>query len=73
MFFKKDKKERTIKYDPGKKEPIIKASICNGEQVAGFRDLETGEFHEEMFIRNDEDLRFFKAQFGIDGEVRKVY
>ncbi len=73
MFGKK--KEKTIKplYDTEKKEPIIKASICNGEQVAGFRDVESGEFHEVMFIRNDDELESFKRQYGIQGDIKKIY
>ena len=73
MFGKK--KEKTIKplYDVEKKEPIIKASICNGEQVAGFRDIESGEFHEVMFIRNDDELESFKRQYGIQGDIKKIY
>lgn len=73
MFGKK--KEKTIKplYDTEKKEPIIKASICNGEQVAGFRDIESGEFHEVMFIRNNEELESFKRQYGIQGDIKKIY
>ena len=73
MFGKK--KEKTIKplYDTEKKEPIIKASICNGEQVAGFRDIESGEFHEVMFIRNDDELESFKRQYGIQGDIKKIY
>lgn len=69
------KKEKTIKplYDTEKKEPIIKASICNGEQVAGFRDIESGEFHEVMFIRNDDELESFKRQYGIQGDIKKIY
>ena len=69
------KKEKTIKplYDTEKKEPIIKASICNGEQVAGFRDIESGEFHEVLFIRNNEELESFKRQYGIQGDIKKIY
>ena len=73
MFGKK--KEKTIKplYDKEKKEPIIKASICNGEQVAGFRDIESGEFHEVCFIRNNNELEAFKREYGIQGDIKKVY
>lgn len=28
-------------YDKENKKPVIKASICNGEQVAGFKDIHT--------------------------------
>ena len=73
MFGKK--KEKTIKplYDTEKKEPIIKASICNGEQVAGFKDIESGEFHEVMYIRNNDELESFKRQYGIQGDIKKIY
>lgn len=73
MFGKR--KEKTIKplYDTERKEPIIKASICNGEQVAGFRDIESGEFHEVMYIRNNQELENFKRQYGIQGDIKKIY
>ena len=46
MLFKK----KTIKknYDKENQRPVIKASICNGEQVAGFQDIHTGAFEEVM-------------------------
>ena len=59
-------------YDPEKVKPVIRASICNGEQVAGFKNKKTGEFHEVMFIRNDEDLQIFKNLYGIE-KVEKIY
>ena len=73
MFFKKKEKEIKPQYDTDRKEPVIKASICNGEKVAGFKDKETGDFHEVMFIRNDNDLIQFKSRYGIQGEIKKVY
>ena len=70
MFFKKKNTKKT--YDKDKKKPVIKASICNGEQVAGFKNVKTGEFHEVMLIRSDEDLQNFKRIYGVD-KVDKVY
>ena len=35
------KKSTPLPYDKTNKKPIIKASICNGEQVAGFKDIHT--------------------------------
>ena len=55
------------------KKPMIRASICNGEQVAGFKDLATGAFEEVMLIRDDADLADFKKEFGISGDIAKVY
>ena len=49
-------------YDKENEKPLIKASICNGEQVAGFKNLHTGEFREVMLIRGFEDLETFCLQ-----------
>ena len=73
MFFKKDKKEEPSSYDPATMEPLIKASICNGEQVAGFRNLQTGAFLEVTLIRDDADLDEFRKRYNITGEIKKVY
>ena len=54
-------------------KPLIKASICNGEQVAGFKNLHTGEFREVMLIRGFEDLETFKKQYGIQDQITKEY
>ena len=72
MLFKK-KPEKTIPYDPEVKKPLIRASICNGEQVAGFKNLETGAFEEIMFIRDAADLAEFKRLYWIAGDIEKVY
>ena len=37
----------TQSYDMENKKPVIKASICNGEQVAGFKDIYTGKTRPE--------------------------
>ena len=43
-LFKKKIPEQT--YDKASQKPVIKASICNGEQIAGFKDLHTGKIEE---------------------------
>ena len=40
------KKTVTKAYDKENKKPVIKVSICNGEQVAGFKDIHTGKIEE---------------------------
>ncbi len=68
-------KRKTVpmkKYDPEIQKPILRCSICNGEQVAGFKNLKTGEFEEIMFIRNPEELESFKREYGIE-EITKEY
>lgn len=43
MFHKKMQKEP---YDRKVQKPVIKSSICTGEKVAGFKDIQTGKFTE---------------------------
>ena len=76
-FFTKrkyEKKEDTSRYDydPEKEKPVIRASICNGEQVAGFKNRENGEFHEVMMIKDQNELKEFMRQYGLD-HVDKEY
>ena len=72
MFGKKKTNIPIIEYDPNTMIPIIKCSICNGEQVAGFKDIATGKFSEVMLIRNPIDLELFKQTYGLD-RVEKEY
>ena len=50
-------------YDRENWRPVLKCSICNGEQVAGFKNIHTKEFREECFIQSDSDLEDFKAKY----------
>ena len=69
---KKGQNEKT--FDRENKRPVLKCSICNGEQVAGFKDVHTGKFEEVMLIRNERDLEVFKEMYGIEGaEIAKEY
>ena len=68
------KKKTIVKtYDKGNKKPVIKASICNGEQIAGFKDIHTGKMEEVMLIKSPEDLDIFKKMYGINEEIAKEY
>lgn len=67
------KKEIVQTYDKEKKKPVIKSSICNGEQVAGFKDIRTGKMEEVMLIKNKTDLEKFKVMYGIEEEIVKEY
>ena len=71
MLFRK--KIATKTYDKENKKPVIKASICNGEQVAGFKDIHTGRIEEIMLIKNATDIDRFKQMYGIEEEIPKVY
>lgn len=61
-----------IDFDPKKQKAVLKCSICNGEQVAGFKDIKTGAFTEVMLIRNEKELELFKSQYGVT-TVTKEY
>lgn len=67
------KKTITKTYDRENKKPVIKASICTGEQVAGFKDIHTGRIEEVMLIRSQSDLAYFKDMYGIEEEIAKEY
>jgi len=62
MLQKKIKKEP---YDKEHFRPVIRSSICTGEKVAGFKELESGKFTETMLIRNDKDLKLFLDKYDV--------
>ena len=47
MFWRR-KKQARIAYDKSGKVPVIRSSICTGEQVAGFKAEATGRFEDEL-------------------------
>lgn len=52
-------------YDRENLRPVIRSSICTGEQTAGFRNIHTGKFTDVMLIRTDRDLEEFQNTYGI--------
>ena len=60
-------------YDNENMRPVIKASICNGEQGAGFKNMNTCNIEEVMLINTPEDLASFKNMYGINEEITKEY
>ena len=67
-------KGRTASYDKTGKIPVIRASICTGERVAGFKDERSGRFEEVMLLRNDADFREFLAQYQVhEEEIRREW
>ena len=60
-------------YDKDTLEPVIRCSICNGEQVAGFRNRQTGRFEEIMLIKSDQDLEAFMSRYGITEKPERIY
>lgn len=71
-MFGRKKRTVTVEYDRENWIPVLKCSICNGEQVAGFRNVHNKEFREECLIRSQEELTAFKQKYGLT-EIRKEY
>lgn len=73
MFGRKKKSAPAkLSFDPGTQKAVLRCSICNREQVAGFKDLRTGRFTEVCLIRNSQELEAFKKQYGVI-EITKEY
>ena len=56
-LFSKKKKAESLSFDPEKEYPVLRCSICNGEQV---------------LIRNEQELEEFKQRCNIT-EIVKEY
>lgn len=73
MFgFRKKKDILTINYDPAEQKPVIRCSICTGEQTACLKNLHNGRLTEIMLIRDSADLEAFQAACGVR-EIERVY
>ena len=74
LFSRKKKKVQKIEFDKAGKIPVIRASICTGEQVAGFKNTKTGKFEDLMVIRSEADRRLFMEMYDVkDEEIKKEY
>lgn len=70
MFGRKAVKKK--EFDRENLRPVLRCSICTGEQVAGFKNVHTGKFEEVMLIRDEKDLDRFREMYGID-TIAKEY
>ena len=70
LFGRKTEKKT---YDKENQKPVLRCSICTGEQVAGFQNIHTGSFEEVMLIQNDADIESFRSRYEISGEITKIY
>lgn len=70
-LFRKNKPRRK-EYDHELLEPVLRCSICTGEQTAGFRNKRTGEFKEICLVRNEKELQAFLDTYGLS-EIEKIY
>ena len=72
LFSRKKPKDTKLEYDRETETPILRCSICNGEQVAGFRDRRTGHFREYCVIRSAQELEEFRELCGVS-RIPKEY
>lgn len=73
-MFGRRKPRRQAGFDKTGKIPVIRSSICTGEQVAGFKDESTGKFEEVMLITGGADLEEFLRQYGVEeSEIRREW
>lgn len=72
MFFRR--KRSAPAFDKTGKTPVLRTSICTGEQTAGFQDEATGKFYDIMLIRSDADLREFLESYDVtEDQLRREY
>ena len=64
-MFGRRKKQTSPAYNKAGKIPVIRSSICTGEQVAGFKDPVSGKFDELMLIRDGRDLAEFLSLYQV--------
>lgn len=73
MFWKR-RKPASIAFDKTGKIPVIRSSICTGEQVAGFKDAVSGKFEELMLIRDGKDLAEFFSRYQVEeSEIKREW
>ena len=70
-LFGKKKAEPQFEYVPCRHKAVLKCSICNGEQVAGFKDTQSGHFYEVMLIRNGKDLDSFIEMYDLSSVIKE--
>lgn len=73
-MFGRRKKQKIEPYDKEGKVPVIRCSICTGEQVAGFKNITSGRFEELMLIQSDSDLREFMLRYQVEeNEIKREW
>ena len=73
-MFGRRKQQNISPYDKTGKVPVIRSSICTGEQVAGFKDTVSGKFEELMLIRGEKDLAEFLSRYQVEeSEIKREW
>lgn len=72
MSQKFQKRKQKEGYDKEKEKPMIRSSKDYEERIAGFLDLQTGEFTEVLRIRNSREMDEFLETYDISvAEITK--
>lgn len=73
-MFGRKKRQPPIPCDIAGKVPVIRSSICTGEQVAGFKDIISGKFEELMLIRGEKDFAEFLSRYQVEeSEIKREW
>ena len=73
-MFGRRKKLKAVPYDKSGNVPVIRSTICTGEQVAGFKDSVSGKFEELMLIRDSKDLSEFLSLYQVEeSEIKREW
>ncbi|MGN1235372.1 MAG: aspartate dehydrogenase [Christensenellaceae bacterium] len=64
MIGKGSKRKET--YDSETLVPVLRVSICTGEQTVGFKEKGSGAFHPVQLIQSEKELKKFMKRYGID-------
>lgn len=67
------RKKQQLDFDREKQIPAVRKSICTGEETAGFRDRDTGKFHEVMLLKSAADLKAFMELYNIQETPETIY
>lgn len=68
------KKNEYPKMPEGDYEPVLRCSICTGEQVLCAKERNGSKLHEIMLIKTPADLEGFCEANGLNAElIEKVY
>ena len=70
----KETQPRRMAWNPEEETPVIRCSICTGEQVAGFQHKSDGRFVPVQLLQSERDLDDFRVRYGLEGqEIKKIY
>ena len=64
--------KENVPFDREKQYAVVRASICTGEMVAGFKNHSDSHFTEVMVIKSEEDLERFKKIYDLT-DIKKEY